>query len=290
MTRGSRPIALKAPPPRGAPRPRSRAAGTAPSRARRADRLDPLRVAARRPRSGAPSHRSGKYCGVSATAPTTTRSVAGRAPPRPPRTAGPRSSASGTCGTTAARGAGGTPHLDQQLVGRDAGLVVAEDQLVDRRPRARRAASAGPRARRARQHRRRVRRVVGVGEHAADRRLVAHARARDEPERARQHRPARRTTAERSTARWVTIAPSRSSPSPTSIPRSSSTRPSDRYADGLRKPWLIRMPRNVPPAEHRRARRRARPRARAPPRATPGAMPVRLQGHVPGSRRRPSCR
>ena len=133
---------------------------------------------------------SGKCCGVSATAPTTTRS----SPPScTAATADARPVLARARAELAVHGPLGPrrhPHLDEQLVGRDARLVVAEDQLLDRdRALAARRAQDRAGAER-REHRRRVRGVVGVGEHAADGRLVAHPRAGDDPERAREHRPA----------------------------------------------------------------------------------------------------
>ena len=158
---------------------------TAARSARRSARATSRRLAvAQRPGSPAASRRRRR------------RRRAGRrrrAPPRRPRTAGPRLERERNLRYVARSGCGRHAHLDQQLVRLDARLVVAEDQLADR-DRAVAARRAQHRAGVERgEHRRRVRRVVGVGQHAADRRLVAHARARHQPERARQHRPAVRT-------------------------------------------------------------------------------------------------
>ena len=67
---------------------------------------------------------------------------------------------------------------------------MADDQLLDRDlALAADAARDGAGAERE-EHRRRIRGVVGVGEHAADRGLVAHARARDDGKRSGERRPA----------------------------------------------------------------------------------------------------
>ena len=139
-------------------------------------------------------------------------------------------------------------HLDDQLVRRERGLVVAGDQLLDRHlPLAAHAAGHGPRAE-GDEHRRRVGGVVGVGEHAADRRLVAHARARDDRERVRQRRPP--LAHDRRAARPRGASSSRRGgarrrPRCTSRP---GTRRRLRNAAGASSRWLTRMPTNVPPA------------------------------------------
>ena len=143
------------------------------------------------------------------------------------------------------------PHLDEQLVGLDARLVVAEDQLPDRDRavaarraqdargrRARRASPAGP----TRSRHRRARRRPSPG----------CARAGWPPARTRAPAPASRRTRSRSTRRCETIAPSRSSPSTTSICLSSST-PAERQQRGRRQESLVHEDAQKRPArEHRR--------------------------------------
>ena len=195
------------------PRSRRRAVRGRPARVRQ--RLDPLRVPRGRPRPA--RRRTGP--GSPAASPPRRRPPRAarrpRSPPRPPRTAGPRSSASGTCGTSPAPAA--AARAPRPAARR------ARCRSRSSRGSARRRSRSGLRAASAARRARRAPRAWPAGPRRSRRRP---ARRRPSPGCARAGWPrapnARASTGQPSgprarRARCETIAPSRSSPSTTSI-------------------------------------------------------------------------
>ena len=126
---------------------------------------------------------------------------------------------------------------------------MADDQLLDRdlplaahaarRRRARRARGAST-ADPTRSRRRRARRRPSPG--------CGRAGSRRRRSVARAPASARRTSGDSSTARWVVIAPSRSSPSCFDPARPGTRGQAEEALEGVSSRWLTRMPTNVPPA------------------------------------------
>ena len=202
----------------------------------------------------------------------------------------PRAAATATHGRSSARARaelavhrplrrGRHAHLDEQLVGLDARLVVAEDQLADRDRALAARASAAPRGRRARRappagrtrsRRRPARRRPSPGCARAGSPPAPNARA-STGQPPRTDRRARRAVRDHRAQPQLAVLDRRS-------PRSSSTRPSDSSADGRQEPLVHQDAQERPAREHRRLvaalgaeRERLLERRRAP--STPARHP-----------------